>query len=130
MTAQSVHRRLREFREAFDKPESLARPEISHGRLLMMTRPGKQHQLVAHRLRVQLDPQLDPDLVLMLGTDMEDAALGILRVPDLVVVDEEEATADSDAIDPRRCHLVIEICRLGITFTSDAEAAPRSDPAV
>ena len=109
VTEQSIYGHLREFREAFDKPEPLAWPEISHGQLLMMMSPKKQHQLVAHRLRTQLEPQLGTDLVLMPGTDMEDAALGILRVPDLVVIDEEEATAESDAIDPRRCHLVIEI---------------------
>ncbi|MET7784562.1 Uma2 family endonuclease [Streptomyces sp. NPDC005388] len=69
----------------------------------------KQHQLVAHHLRVQLEPQLGEDLVLILETDMEDAALGILRTPDLVVIDEEEATAENDTIDPRRSHLVIEV---------------------
>ncbi|MCL6675168.1 Uma2 family endonuclease [Streptomyces panaciradicis] len=76
-----------------------------------MTRlsPKKQHQLVAHRLRLQLESQLGADLVLMAQTDMEDAALGVLRVPDLVVIDEEEAVAEGDAIDPRRAHLVIEI---------------------
>ncbi|MGK3945237.1 Uma2 family endonuclease [Streptomyces sp. RP5T] len=109
MSEQSIYRHLREFREAFDRPEPLAWPEISHGQLLMMMSPKKQHQLVAHRLRLQLEPQLDADLVLMVETDMEDAALGVLRVPDLVVIDEEEATTDSDAIDPRRSHLVIEI---------------------
>lgn len=62
-----------------------------------------------YRLRAQLEPQLGTDLVLIPGTDMEDAALGILRVPGLVVIDGEEATAGSDAVDPRRCHLVIEI---------------------
>ncbi|MFF3889238.1 Uma2 family endonuclease [Streptomyces sp. NPDC001914] len=109
MTEQSAYRHLREFREAFNRPEPLAWPEISHGQLLMTMSPKKQHQLVAHRLRTQLEPQLGMNLVLMLVTDMEDAGLGILRVPDLVVIDEEEAVADSDAIDPRRCHLVIEI---------------------
>ncbi|MGW3311501.1 Uma2 family endonuclease [Streptomyces sp. NPDC001073] len=109
VTEQSAYGRLREFREAFGKPEPLAWPEISQGQLLMMVSPKKQHQLVAHRLRTQLEPQLGADLILMPATDMEDAALGTLRVPDLVVIDEEEATAGSDAIDPRRCHLVIEI---------------------
>lgn len=109
MTEQSIYRHLREFRDAFDKPDPLTWPEISHGQLLMMMSPKKQHQLVAHRLRVQLEPQLGEDLVLMLETDMEDAALGILRIPDLVVIDEEEATAESDTIDPRRSHLVIEV---------------------
>ncbi len=129
MTEQSIYHHLREFREAFDKPEPLAWPEISHGQLLMMMSPKKQHQLVAHRLRTQLDPQLGTDLVLMLETDMEDAALGILRVPDLVVVDEEEATADSDAIDPRRCHLVIEIVSRS-NPTNDYEGKLRDYPAM
>ncbi|MEU9394587.1 Uma2 family endonuclease [Streptomyces sp. NPDC048324] len=112
MTEQSIYRHLRELREAFDRPERPERPawpEISHGQLLMMMSPKKQHQLVAHRLRLQLESQLGADLVLMAQTDMEDAALGVLRVPDLVVIDEEEAVAEGDAIDPRRAHLVIEI---------------------
>lgn len=109
MTGQGVYRHLRELREALDRPERLAWPEISHGLLLMMMSPTKQHQLVAHRLRLQLGPHLEADLVLMVETDMEDAAMGVLRVPDLVVIDEEEAVADGDAIDPRRAHLVIEI---------------------
>ncbi|WP_062651271.1 Uma2 family endonuclease [Streptomyces maremycinicus] len=109
MTEQSIYHHLREFREAFDRPAPLAWPEISRGQLLMMMSPKKQHQLVAHRLRTQLEPQLAEDLVLMLETDVEDAALGVLRVPDLIVIDEEEATAAGDAIDPRRSHLVIEI---------------------
>ncbi|MFC7217226.1 Uma2 family endonuclease [Streptomyces polyrhachis] len=109
MSEQSVYRHLREFRDVFDKPAPLAWPEISHGQLLMMMSPKKQHQLVAHRVRVQLEPQLGEALVLMLETDMEDAALGVLRIPDLVVIDEEEAVAENDSIDPRRSHLVIEI---------------------
>ncbi|WP_209441358.1 hypothetical protein [Streptomyces aureus] len=64
MTEQSIYRHLHEFRETFDRPESLAWPEISHGQLLMMMSPKKQHQLVAHRLRTQLEPQLGTDLVL------------------------------------------------------------------
>jgi hypothetical protein len=102
MTEQSIYRHVRELREAFDRPERPAWPEISHGQLLMMMSPKKQHQLVAHRLRLQLESQLGADLVLMAQTDMEDAALGVLRVPDLVVIDEEEAVAEGDAIDPRR----------------------------
>ncbi|MFJ3673887.1 Uma2 family endonuclease [Streptomyces sp. NPDC090106] len=129
MTEQSVYRQLCEFRETFDPPELLVRPEISHGQLLMMMSPRKQHQLVAHRLRVQLEPQLDTDLVLMLQTDMEDAALGVLRIPELVVIDEEEATADSDAIDPRRSHLVIEIVSRS-NPANDYEGKLRAYPAM
>ncbi|MFD6821441.1 Uma2 family endonuclease [Streptomyces sp. NPDC060085] len=129
MTEQSIYRHLRDFREAFDKPEPLAWPEISHGQLMMMMSPKKQHQLVAHRLRTKLEPQLGADLVLMIETDMEDAALGVLRVPDLVVIDEEEATADGDAIDPRRSYLVIEIVSRS-NPTNDYEGKLRDYPAM
>ncbi|MFF4541955.1 Uma2 family endonuclease [Streptomyces aureus] len=129
MTEQNIYRHLHEFRETFDRPESLAWPEISHGQLLMMMSPKKQHQLVAHRLRTQLEPQLSTDLVLMVETDMEDAGLGILRVPDLAVIDEEEAVADSDAIDPRRCHLVIEIVSRS-NPSNDYEGKLRDYPAM
>ncbi|MER7195754.1 Uma2 family endonuclease, partial [Streptomyces flaveolus] len=124
MTERSVYRHLREFRETLHRPESIGWPEISHGQLLMMTSPKKQHQLVAHRLRTQLEPQLGDDLVLMLETDMEDANLGILRVPDLVVIDEEEATAAGDSINPLRSHLVIEIVsRSRACFISSTQPA-------
>ncbi|MFE9812661.1 Uma2 family endonuclease [Streptomyces sp. NPDC005227] len=129
MTEQDVYRHLREFRETFDKPEPLAWPEISHGQLLMMMSPKKRHQLVAHRLRTKLEPQLGAELVLMAETDMEDAGLGVLRVPDLVVVDEEEATAQGDAIDPRRTHLVIEIVSPS-NPGNDYEAKLRDYPAM
>lgn len=109
VTGQGVYRRLRELREVFGRPEGWAWPEISCGQLLVMMSPTKQHQLVAHRLRLQLESQLEADVVVMVGTDMEDAALGVVRVPDLVVIDEEEAVAEGDAIDPRRARLVIEI---------------------
>ncbi|MET7745001.1 Uma2 family endonuclease [Streptomyces sp. NPDC005385] len=129
MSEQDDYRHLREFRETFDQPEPLAWPEISHGRLVMAVRPGKRHQLVAHRLRTKLEPQLGAELVLLVGTDMEDAGLGVLRVPDLVVVDEEEASAQGEAIDPRRTHLVIEIVAPS-NPGNDYEAKLRDYPAM
>ncbi|MFF4406171.1 Uma2 family endonuclease [Streptomyces sp. NPDC001404] len=110
MTEQSSYRRLREYRDTFDKPAPLAWPELSHGQLLMVLRPALHHQRVAHRVRVQLDAQLSgTGLVAMTETDVEDVALGILRIPDIVVIDEDMADAEAEAIDPRRSHLVVEI---------------------
>ncbi|MGW6485653.1 Uma2 family endonuclease [Streptomyces sp. NPDC055056] len=129
MSDQDGYLQLREFRETFDRPESLAWPEISHGQLVMAVGPVKRHQLVAHHLRTQLEPQLGAELLLLVGTDMEDAGLGVLRVPDLVVVDEEEATAQGDAIDPRRTHLVIEIVSPS-NPRNDYEAKLRDYPAM
>ncbi|RLU90390.1 hypothetical protein CTZ27_20865 [Streptomyces griseocarneus] len=110
MTEGSAYRQLREFRDALEHPAPLRSPEISHGQLLMMMSSGLHHQRVAHRVRVQLDTQLaGTGLVAMTKTDVEDPRLGILRIPDIVVIDEKMADADAQAIDPARAHLVVEI---------------------
>ncbi|MEU5776342.1 Uma2 family endonuclease [Streptomyces venezuelae] len=109
MPTDDIYRHLRDIRDTLGKPAPMSWPEISGGRLITMTNPKLQHQHVAHHLRVQLEPQLDDSLALMLKTDLEDAALGILRIPDLVVIDEELLHSDAESIDPRRSHLVIEI---------------------
>ncbi|MFE5028189.1 Uma2 family endonuclease [Streptomyces sp. NPDC056656] len=74
-----------------------------------MMSPGARHQFVGHRLRKQLEPQLPDGVILMVETDVEDASLGILRTPDLVVVDETADLAHREALDPRGVHLIIEI---------------------
>ncbi|MEU1534734.1 hypothetical protein [Streptomyces fagopyri] len=95
MTEQSVYHHLREFREAFDKPEPLAWPEISHGRLL----------------------------VLMLETDMEDAALGILRdypamaVPHHLIVGPRDGSAVHHWAPARRAGTATYGNRQHYTFT-------------
>ncbi|MFJ8827301.1 Uma2 family endonuclease [Streptomyces sp. NPDC102467] len=109
MTKQSTYRHLVEFRDAFDRPEPMSWPEISNGQILMVLSPKAQHQFVATKLRRLLEPQLSGDLVLMMETDVEDASLGVLRVPDLVVVEAAAEEAASDALSPRDCHLIIEV---------------------
>ncbi|MEU3756655.1 Uma2 family endonuclease [Streptomyces olivoreticuli] len=110
MTEEKIYRHLRAFRDTLEHPAPLRSPEISHGQLLMMMSPALHHQRVAHRVRVQLDAQLaGTGLVAMTETDVEDPRLGILRIPDIVVIDEEMADADAPAIDPARAHLVVEI---------------------
>ncbi|WP_409239834.1 Uma2 family endonuclease [Streptomyces sp. PA5.6] len=109
MPTSDTYHHLREFRDTLNNPTPMSWPEISGGQLTMTTRPKLQHQRVAHHLRAQLEPQLDDGLALMPQTDLENAALGILRVPDLAVIDQEPLHSDAESIDPRHSHLVIEI---------------------
>ncbi|MFI7006869.1 Uma2 family endonuclease [Streptomyces sp. NPDC050145] len=114
MSEETIYRHLREFRDTFREgfgsdTEEVRWPEISQGQILMMMSPKARHQRVAHRLRTQLEPQLPADLALYVETDLEDPALGILRVPDLVVVNADFEPTAADALPPHDCHLIIEI---------------------
>lgn len=106
---QNVYRHLREYRDALGAPADFTWPEISHGQLLMMMSPKAQHQLIGTKIRRGLESQLGDHLMVMLETDVEDPGLGILRVPDLIVVDVEVEPTSSDTLAPTDCHLIIEI---------------------
>lgn len=112
MSEPGIYRHLREYRDvlgAHAEEHGARWPEISDGRLIMMMSPRARHQFVGHRLRKQLEPQLPEDLLLMIETDVEDASLGILRTPDLVVVEETTDLAQRESLDPHNVHLIIEI---------------------
>lgn len=112
MTETDIYRHLRDYRDVLGaqaEQHGARWPEISDGRLIMMMSPRARHQFVGHRLRRQLEPQLPDGVILMVETDVEDASLGILRTPDLVVVDETADLAHREALDPRSVHLIIEI---------------------
>ncbi|MFI7338418.1 Uma2 family endonuclease [Streptomyces sp. NPDC050085] len=114
MSKETIYRHLREFRDTFREgfgsgTETMRWPEISQGQIVMMMSPKMQHQRVGNRLRDQLTAQLPADLVVMVETDLEDPGLGILRVPDLAVIDRAHEESGADAIAPAHCHLIIEI---------------------
>ncbi|GHF44462.1 hypothetical protein GCM10010218_27270 [Streptomyces mashuensis] len=89
-------------------PDAIAGVEITPDGILMMPSPSGTHELVAMRLRHQLDPQLAEGLVAHTGGDVEDPALGLLRRPDLVVL-PEAAMDTAGSFRPRDLELVAEI---------------------
>ncbi|MFG2223934.1 Uma2 family endonuclease [Streptomyces sp. NPDC048644] len=107
-TEQIVYRQLRELRDHFTPPPGFTWSEISDGKLLMMMSPRPRHQLTAKRVTRQLDPQLPDDVFAFGATDTDDAGLGKLRIPDILVC--PSAAMDTDApLDPREIVLAIEI---------------------
>ncbi|MCC9310950.1 Uma2 family endonuclease [Kitasatospora sp. RB6PN24] len=83
--------------------------EIRDGAITMVMSSSTPHELNAMRLRRQLDHQLTGDLVALTGGDIEDPALGILRMPDLIVASEAVLEEFDDKIDPRVLLLVAEV---------------------
>ncbi|MGH4029673.1 Uma2 family endonuclease [Actinomycetota bacterium Odt1-20B] len=108
-TDQEVYRHLREYRDQLGHTPGIGWGEITDGRLVMMMSPKAQHQLIGAKIRRGLEPQLADDLMLMVATDMEDAGLGVLRVPDLAVFNADARPTDADALAAVDCHLVVEI---------------------
>ncbi|GAA2337771.1 Uma2 family endonuclease [Streptomyces kunmingensis] len=134
MTEETTYRRLREFRDTFregigGEPEAAHWSEISQGQILVMTSPKARHQRVAHRLRTQLEPQLAPSLALYVATDLEDPELGVLRVPDMAVVNADFEPTAADAMPPKDCHLLIEVVSL-FAPANDYEGKLRDYPAM
>ncbi|MFG2182618.1 Uma2 family endonuclease [Streptomyces abikoensis] len=100
--------RMRAIAEELSGLPEARKVEISGGTITMMMSPSGTHDLVAHRLRRQLDKQLTDDLVAYTGGDVEDPSLGILRRPDLIVLPEESMDTPT-AIHPRHLALAAEI---------------------
>ncbi|MEV6009196.1 Uma2 family endonuclease [Streptomyces sp. NPDC051976] len=94
------YERIRAVAEDLAKhtPDTVRGFEISGDEIVMMMSPSRPHERTALRIRQQLDQQLPPELVAHTGGEVEDAALGKLRRPDVIVV--SNAAFDEDTMDP------------------------------
>ena len=108
MTEQTLYQHLREMREHLTPPTGFTYPEISEGRFLMMVSPRPRHQLTAVDIRDQLSAQVPDGIIVAEATDTDDASLGTLRIPDLLVVPRAAMETD-DPLDPREILLAVEI---------------------
>ncbi|WP_329254130.1 Uma2 family endonuclease [Streptomyces sp. NBC_01478] len=108
MTEQAIYRHLRGLRDHFTPPPGFTYPEISDGTFVMMMSPRPRHQLTAVDVRDQLAGQLPPGIIAAEATDTDDASLGTLRIPDLLVVPRSAMETD-DPLDPHEILLAIEI---------------------
>ncbi|MDX3096754.1 Uma2 family endonuclease [Streptomyces sp. ME19-03-3] len=87
--------------------------EIGEGVITMMMPPVNRHELIALRLRRQIERQMadDPDWaghVAHSGPEIEAPAIGRMRRPDLVVV-AEQALDTLGFLDPADVALVAEV---------------------
>ncbi|MFE0046639.1 Uma2 family endonuclease [Streptomyces albireticuli] len=89
-------------------PDPIHGIEITPDGILMLMGPSGTHELVAMRLRRQLEHQLRDGLAAHTAGDVEDPSIGILRRPDLVVL--PEASMDTPgAFHPQDIELTTEI---------------------
>ncbi|MET8902433.1 Uma2 family endonuclease [Streptomyces sp. NPDC048232] len=108
MTQETLYRRLRHRRDRMTPPPGFAWPEISDGQLVMMMSPRPRHQLTAKLVSRQLDAQVPEGFFAFEATDIDDASLGALRIPDILVCSGEAMQTDSP-LDPHEITLAIEI---------------------
>ncbi|MEU3900929.1 Uma2 family endonuclease [Streptomyces sp. NPDC045251] len=108
MTQETLYRRLRHRRDRMTPPPGFAWPEISNGQLVMMRSPRPRHQLTAKLVSRQLDAQVPEGLFAFEATDIDDASLGTLRIPDILVCSGDAMQTD-DPLDPHEIVLAIEI---------------------
>lgn len=101
--------RLREIADELSQLPTKPRVEIGPQGLVMMMSPTTPHGITAAYLRRQIESQA-PGMIVVADTDMEDAALGRMRVPDLIVLPEDLIEEQPEAaIDPRAVDLVVEV---------------------
>jgi Uma2 family endonuclease len=101
--------RLREIADELSRLPSKPRVEIGPQGLVMMTSPTTPHGLTAALLRRQLEQQA-PDVLVFSDTDMQDTALGRMRVPDLMVLPMDLVDSQpEEAVNPRDVELVVEV---------------------
>jgi Uma2 family endonuclease len=109
----SAYARLREIADRLPQMPGIGRVEIADGEIVMMMSPVRRHELAVLRLTRQLNAQLEqthPGMVAFAGADLEDAGLGRLRRPDIMVFPEEALeAADPPALTPHEVLLVVEI---------------------
>ena len=91
-------------------PDTVRGYEISADHIVLLMSSPRPHERNALRIRQQLDRRLDASLVAHTGGEIEDASLGRLRRPDVIVV--SNAAFDGDTMDPFHPHdvaLVVEV---------------------
>ncbi|MGW5350287.1 Uma2 family endonuclease [Streptomyces sp. NPDC004031] len=103
---------LRRVAEDLAELPQVGKVEIADGHVIVMMAPVRRHELAVLRLRRQLDAQVartHPGFVAHAGAHLEEAGLGRLRCPDIMVFPEVALEETGSALHPREVMLVVEI---------------------
>ncbi|MDX2853729.1 Uma2 family endonuclease [Streptomyces sp. PA03-3a] len=108
-----AYARMRAIADELMEREDTWAVEIGEGVITMMMSPVNRHELIALRLRRQIERQMagDPEWaghVAHSGPEIEAPAIGRMRCPDLVVV-AEQALDTPGFLDPADVALVAEV---------------------
>ncbi|WP_372349374.1 Uma2 family endonuclease [Streptomyces sp. KL116D] len=107
--AAHLYRTMREFVQSMDDTLPGKFEITKEGIVHDMMSPAKPHELTALRIRRRLDVVLPEELLAHTGTpDVEDAAAGVMRHPDVMVIAETDMEGDG-AFDPRTLVAAIEV---------------------
>lgn len=128
MPHEAIYRHLRELREHLKPPRGFTYPEISDGTFVIMMSPRPRHQVTASDVRDQLAAQLPEGIGAFEATEIDDIALGKLRIPDIIVTAREAMLTD-DPLNPHEILLAIEIVSPS-NPANDYEAKSRDYPAM
>ncbi|MFE2414433.1 MULTISPECIES: Uma2 family endonuclease [unclassified Kitasatospora] len=108
----ATYARLREIADQLPQIPGIGKIEIANGAIVMMMSPVKRHELAVLRISRQLNAQLpdtNPGHIAYHGADLEDAGLGQLRNPDVMVFPEATLEGEQPAVLPHEVLLVVEI---------------------
>ncbi|MFJ6770922.1 Uma2 family endonuclease [Kitasatospora sp. NPDC091257] len=108
----AVYARLLEIADQLPKVPGIGKIEIADGQIVMMMSPVKRHELAVLRLSRQINAQLSathPGHIAYHGADLQDAGLGRLRNPDLMVFPEATLEGEQRAVLPHEVLLVVEV---------------------
>ena len=109
VTEQTIYQHLREFAEHFTPPAPFSdHVEISDGHIIMMMSPAGRHDQAAWLIAKQLEGQLPDGVIATTSGDIEEAAAGQLRRPDVLVLPFDAMDTD-DPISPRALLAAVEI---------------------
>ncbi|GAA1224024.1 Uma2 family endonuclease [Kitasatospora nipponensis] len=108
----STFARLRRIAEHLPELPGVGKVEIAHGGIVLTLPPVRRHELavarIARQLHLQL-PKTHPGFLARAGADLQDAGLGRLRRPDLMVFAEAAPESEPPAVLPHEVLLVVEI---------------------
>jgi Uma2 family endonuclease len=106
---REIYRHLRDFAVHFRAPAHFSSyAEISDGQVIVMMSPAGRHDLAAWELMRQLQPQLPDGIIATTSGDIEEADLGQLRRPDVLVLPKAAMDTD-DPVSPRALLMAVEI---------------------
>ncbi|GGT28256.1 MULTISPECIES: Uma2 family endonuclease [Streptomyces] len=106
-------RRLHDFAEELaalaEHQEDQWKVQTTEGQIsLTMMSPTAPHGLNVVRLRRQIEAQT-PEVIALSDTNMGDPETGLTKVPDLMVIAEEDVDDTAKVVNPRDVMLVVEV---------------------
>lgn len=112
LTAEQM-RRMHDFAEQLSElaehQEDQWKVQTTDGQIfLTMTSPTAPHGLNVMRLRRQVEAQT-PDAATLSATNMSDPVTGLTKIPDLMVIAEEDTDDTAKAVNSRDVLMVVEV---------------------